>query len=227
VRTSSAVDRIVVYGDRAVGLEADGSFLPFDSILSTVPIPHASRLLQDLEGEYFDNLRSLQYIGVMVMTMHVNRPLTEYFWINVNDSITDISGIIEYSNLNRDLGLDGGSIVYIPQYLPSTDQRYSVPDEELFQSYVEFLTSINPEFDRSWVKEYWIHRDRFAQPICQIGFSRYIPNIQTPVENLFLTDSYQLHPHDRSISDSTNLGSTAAGLILAAQSQGVVTPVAV
>ena len=38
--------------------------------------------------------------------------------------------------------------------------------------------------------------------------------MKTPVEGLYLTDSYQLHPGDRTICDSTRLGKDAARLIL-------------
>jgi hypothetical protein len=59
-----------------------------------------------------------------------------------------------------------------------------------------------------------IVRLRFAQPICGPGFSKHIPAMQTPIRNLSLTDSYQLHPHDRTISGSSFLGQKAATLIL-------------
>jgi protoporphyrinogen oxidase len=167
-----------------------------------------------LDGPYFENLRSLKYIGVLVALLRIREPFSKYFWMNVSDRRMDISGIIEYTNLNPLPALDGDAILYIPQYLPDTHPLYATPNEELLDRYVEYLQLINPRFERAWVRQYWVHRDRFAQPICEVGFSARVPSIRTPIRNLFLTDSYQLHPHDRSISDSTELGRRAARAIL-------------
>jgi hypothetical protein len=38
--------------------------------------------------------------------------------------------------------------------------------------------------------------------------------MQTTVENMYLTDSHQLHPHDRSISASAELGAEVADMVL-------------
>ena len=49
-------------------------------------------------------------------------------------------------------------------------------------------------------------------PICLTDYRTTTPSIETPVPNLFLTDSCQLHPHDRTISGSFALGIQAARL---------------
>jgi protoporphyrinogen oxidase len=134
--------------------------------------------------------------------------------MNVNDPQMNIAGVIEYTNLNPYPTLGGDAILYIPQYLLHTSDAYATPDEVLFDTYCGYLRRINPRFDPSWVKEYRVHRNRFAQPICEVGFSRHMPAIQTPLDNLLLTDSYQLHPHDRAISFSTDLGREAAQIAL-------------
>ncbi len=123
--------------------------------------------------------------------------------MNVSDPRMDIAGIIEYTNLNPCEYLGGDSIVYMPQYLPGSHAIYTMPDEQLFELYCGYLAMVRPEFDRTWVRQYWVHRDRFAQPICDLGFSAKTPGMQTPIPNLFLTDSYQLHPDDRTIANST------------------------
>src|SRR5262249_52309856 len=155
---------------------------------------------------YFANLRSLEYIGVMVMLVRLDRKFTKYFWTNVSDSRIDVAGVIEYTNLNPCAYLGGDAILYLPQYLPSDHPLYSTPDDQLFERYCSYLALIRPESERSWVRQYWIHRNRYAQPICDVGFSSRMPSIQTPISNLFLTDSFQLHPEDRTIANSTQLG---------------------
>ena len=214
IRLSTPVDRVVVEKERARGVLLGGVLDPYDAVLSTVPVPHTRELFAGLRGPYFDNLRSLQYLGVMVLILRLNRPFSRYYWTNVSDARLPMSGVIESTNLNPLPALGGDSILYVPQYLSHTDPRYSRPDDEVFEQYCTALGLMNSGFDRSWIKSSWLHRERFTQPVCETGFSRRVPSIRTPIPNLLLTDSYQLHPNDRAISFSTDLGREAARLIL-------------
>ncbi len=216
IRTSTSVEQVVVEYGHAVGIRSGGEFKPFNWVISTVPIPNTTQLFSGLDDPYFQRLHLLKYIGVMVMLVRLDRKFSKYFWMNVSDPRLSISGIIEYTNLNPYPELGGDAILYIPQYLDASDPKYAMTDRQLFERYCEELRIINAAFDPSWVRQYWVHRDRFAQPICQLGFSAVVPSMETPIPNLFLTDSYQLHPHDRSISDSTELGTRAARLVLSA-----------
>jgi protoporphyrinogen oxidase len=192
----------------------DGRHQPYDAVLSTVPVPHALGLFEGLGGPYFDNLRSLEYLGVLVATLRLDRPFSRYYWTNVSDVRLPMSGVIEATNLNPLPELGGDAILYIPQYLSPTSDQYGEADESVVARYCEALALMNPAFDRSWVKEAWVHRERWTQPICRRGFTAQVPDIRTPVRGLYLTDSYQLHPHDRAISFSTDLGREAARLVL-------------
>lgn len=215
VRTSTAVDRVALDHGAVSGLVVEGDHQPFDKVLCTVPIPHTAPLFAGLDDPYFEGLRRLPYLGVMVVVMRLRHSLSPYYWMNISDARLPMSGVIEATNLNPQRGLDGDTVVYIPQYLAHTDPRFATADDELLESYCCALTLINPSFDKSWVKGHWVHRERFAQPVCQVGFSGHVPDIATPVDGLFLTDSYQLNPHDRAISFSTDLGREAASLVLA------------
>lgn len=215
--TRAPVERLVVEAERVVGVQCGSELLPFDCVLSTVPIPYLMRLLADVSGPYFDNLRRLQYIGVRVMVMRLSHKFSKYFWTNINDPEIDLAGIIEYTNLNSLSQLGGDAVLYLPQYLPASHPLYEMDNQDLFDLYCRYLHKINPAFEPGWVRDYRVHRDRFAQPICEPGFSKRTPSMQTPIEGLYLTDSYQLHPDDRTVSGSTDLGNRVARLILLQQ----------
>jgi protoporphyrinogen oxidase len=210
LRTGASVDEVVVEGGRVTALRAGGERIAVDQALSTVPIPYTRTLFGSFEGAYFDNLRALKYIGVVVMTLRVRRRLTRYFWLNVNDRSYEVAGVIEYTNLNPTPELGGDSIVYIPQYVPAADPLFKTSQEEIFAFHFAGLQRIVPGLNRSDIVANWVHKDAFAQPICEVGFAAKSPAIHTPVPNLFLTDSYQLHPHDRAISFSIDLATEAA-----------------
>jgi protoporphyrinogen oxidase len=214
LRPGTGVDRVAMEDGRTTGVVIAGEHHPYDAVLSTVPVPHALRLFEGLDGPYFDNLRSLEYLGVLVVTLRLDRSFSRYYWTNVSDARLPMSGVIEATNLNPLPELGGDAILYIPQYLSPTSDGYAEDDDAVVSRYCEALQLMNPAFDRSWVKAAWVHRERWTQPVCRRGFTAHMPDIRTSVPGLYLTDSYQLHPHDRAISFSTDLGREAARLVL-------------
>lgn len=222
IRVGATAREVVLEGSRVSGVRHDRGSLPADFVLLTVPIPHAAPLLAGLDHEYFANLRSLAYLNVLVVVLRLSRQFSSHFWTNVSDPRIDLPGFIEFTNLNPRPELRGDAILYMPQYLMDDHPFWRTDDNELVRLFCGYLAMVRPDFSMEWVRQSWVFRSRFAQPICETGFSRRIPAMETPVPNLFLTDSYQLHPHDRTISNSTFLGSEAARLILArARSEGV------
>jgi protoporphyrinogen oxidase len=125
-----------------------------------------------------------------------------------------LAGIVEYSNLNPHSLPAGESLVYIPQYVSAQHHYYQMSAAQLLDSYSLYLKTINSAFDTSWVRTCHAFRTRFAQPVCQVGFAKHIPAVQTPINGLYILDSYQLHPQDRTVSDATIQGQKAAALVL-------------
>ena len=164
--------------------------------------------------DYEQKLAKIPTIGIFCLFLRLKRSVTPFFWVNANDRRVPFAGMIEYTNLNPLPELGGDTILYVPQYLSADDPRYSQTDDEVLRSYTDALALVNPAFDRRWVKFSAVFRDRFAQPICLTDYKTTTPTVATPVQNLFLTDSSQLHPHDRTISGSFGLGRAAARLAL-------------
>ena len=210
LRTGAAIERIVIEGGRVRGVVCGSETVAVDCALSTAPIPAFLEMVADQTGPYFENLRRLKYLGVSVMLLQLNRQFSPYFWLNISDPGIDLAGIIEYTNLNPSAAPAGSAVLYLPQYMSSGHPLRTVKDEDLLDIYCGYLRRLNPAFDRSWVTGYRVHRDPYAQPICGLDFVSRIPSMKTPVEGLYLTDSYQLHPGDRTICDSTRLGKDAA-----------------
>ncbi|OGL41221.1 MAG: hypothetical protein A3C43_03745 [Candidatus Schekmanbacteria bacterium RIFCSPHIGHO2_02_FULL_38_11] len=195
------------------GIKIDSQITEFDAVISTAPSPVFLNLLPSLAGTYWGNLKKIDSIGVVCVLMKTEKPLTETFWLNINDRRISLAGVIEYTNLNPCTFLNGGKIIYLPQYLPSTDERFSWDDKKIISQYTEYLHTIRSDFKEKDIKSAYVFRDKYAQPICEVGFSKVMPDIKTPVKGLYMTDSSQLHPDDRTISNSIDLGRKATKLI--------------
>ena len=212
---SADVEAITFDGGWANGVRAGGETVPADAVISTVTTSRFLKLAPGLDGPYIERLRRIPTIGIFCLFLRLSERVTPFFWVNANDRRVPFAGMIEYTNLNPLPELGGDRVLYVPQYLSADDPRYRQSDEEVLRAYTNALALINPAFDRRWIKFCAVFRDRFAQPICLTDYKATTPTIQTPVANLFLTDSCQLHPHDRTISGSFGLGLEAARRALA------------
>ena len=211
---NASVQSLIVDGEKIRGMIVDGEQRLYDTVISTVPLPAFLRLLPDnVQGPYWNHLRNIDSIGVLCVFLRTSRSFSKFFWINISDPRIELAGVIEYTNLNPLRHLGGDSIIYLPQYLPSSLEKFSRPNEQIVSEYVSYLKMINPSFNEQYIKEAFVFREKYAQPICEIGFTKDMPDMRTPLRGLYLTDSSQLHPDDRTISNSLGLGKKVAALL--------------
>ncbi len=212
IHTQTTISKIVEEKGRVRGLEAGKKSWNFDYVISTMPLPELMKLLPG-HPDYVNSFNRIVYIGVVCMILKLKKSFTDNFWLNINDERIAVNGMVEYSNLNACKQFRGGSILYIPYYLDTREERYSYTDEQLLKEYSGYLKIINPEFSEDWIEDYKVFRDPYAQPICHKNFLEVVPEHNTPVKNLFLIDSAQMYPADRTLNDAIRLAKKVAGLI--------------
>ena len=215
VRLQTPVDQIALRDGRAVGLRVNGEVLECDAVISTAALPLLARLLPDEAATYRDEVARVQFLNVVCMILKLRHPMSRNFWLNVNDSRIAFNGIIEYTNLNPRPDLGDTHIAYIPFYLRPDAPRFRMSDEALFEEYCTALAKVNPDFDPTWVIDYRVFRAQNAQAVCGTHFSAQVPKYRAPVEGLYVCDSTQLYPSDRTISGMIGIGRHVAGLVMA------------
>jgi protoporphyrinogen oxidase len=210
------VEQILIADGQVRGVRVGGETVAADLVVSTITTSRFRQLTTDgLRGPFADALARIPTIGIFCLLLRLQRAVTPFFWVNANDPRVPFAGMIEYTNLNPLPELGGDHILYVPQYLSADDARYGQDDEAVLRSYTDALALVNPGFDRSWIRFSAVFRDRYAQPICLTDYRKTTPPFETPIAGLYLTDSCQLHPHDRSISGAFGLGHQAADKALA------------
>jgi len=222
IRTGAAVERILSEGGRVSGVLLKGENQPMAcrDLVSTIALPALLKLAPDLPDDYRSKLSQIEYLGVVCGLVKVRQPLTQSFWVNINDPSIPFNGVIEYSNLNKHLGMGNSAIVYVPYYLHRAVPRFHFSDDQLVAEFVAGFKRISPEFDESWIEEVHVSRASHAQAICSIGFSKLVPKHEAPLEGLYITDSTQYYPEDRTISAAIRLGRRVATMIDANREDG-------
>jgi protoporphyrinogen oxidase len=215
-RRSSPVERIHLRDGRAVAVSVAGDEQPLecDAVVSTVALAMLPRIVPELDADYLRRVSSIEYLGVVCCLLVLRRPLTNSFWVNINDRRIPFNGVIEYTNLNPVPGLGGRSVAYVPHYLRTSHERFGYDDDRLRAEVVAGLELVNPDFDESWIERFLVSRSAHAQAICTVGFSELVPAHETPARGLYVTDSAQFYPEDRTISAAIRLGRRVAELII-------------
>lgn len=208
-RLGTPAQKVVIEDGRVKGIEADGQFLAFDTVISTIPLPYVPRVIPDLPVDLLNAYRSIKSIAVVCVIAKLKKQVTENFWLNVNDPEMDIPGIVEYTNL-RPLG---DHIVYVPFYVPGEHPLYSEPDEAFVAKVKRYIMKINPSIVPEDFIDVRASRYRYAQPVCEPGFLDRLPPIKLPIEGLIVADTSYYYPEDRGISESIDLSRRMARMI--------------
>jgi protoporphyrinogen oxidase len=199
----SPVRRVNTQNGRAIGVTTASGTFTGDFIISTAPTPYVSDMVPDLPEEWKQRYRAINNIGVICVIFKLRRPVSSNFWVNVSVPQFGIPGIVELSNLRKDLA---NSVVYVPYYMPTTNEKFSWPDEKLLDEAFRCLQMVNPALTSADIVATKVARLRYGQPICEPGFAKKIPPVQTPIEGLQIADTCFYYPEDRGIAESVRLG---------------------
>ncbi len=214
IRTQTGVEKIELENGIVSSVQLrNGEKVTTRTVISTVSLDRLKTLIEDQALN--SRLDKIKYIGVVCGLLKLQQPLTDGFWVNINDYRIPFNGIIEYTNLNRRLKKQSGSsFIYIPYYLSTSHPRFNYTDEELIKEFIHGLKIVNPAFDETWIQAVYIGRSSSAQAICVTGFKDIKLSVQTQIPGLFVTDSTIFYPEDRNIGASIRLGREAANLII-------------
>lgn len=211
-RLSSPVSKVVMENGRVRGVESKGDFLPFERVISTVPLPYVPRIMPDLPADILAKFRAVRNIAVVCVIAKLRKPVTENFWLNTNDPGMDIPGVVEYTNL-RPLDCH---VVYVPFYMPGEHPKYQDADAVFLDKVRSYLKTINPALRDEDFIDMRASRYRHAQPICDPRYLDKLPPAGLPVQGLWVADTSYYYPEDRGISESIGFGRNMARQAMAA-----------
>jgi protoporphyrinogen oxidase len=213
IRLRTAVEEVTIGDDARVdGVQVGGERLPFDQVISTVPLPYLVRMMPGLPDDEKAKVAAIKNVGVVCVLLKLRRPFTRNFWMNINDPRIEIPGLIEYTNLNP---LDGSAIVYAPYYMPQTHPKYQRDFQEFIDETLGYLKTIRPDFDATTeVLATTASRYEFAQTVCSPGFYDALPLMRSKVGGLYMADTSHYYPEDRSISESMRIGAQLATMAM-------------
>jgi protoporphyrinogen oxidase len=216
IRLGAPARGLLMRDGRVRGVLTDDGEVEADAVVATPALPIVAELIEPhASAEYLEQLRRVQYIANVCLVLELDRSLSDTYWLNVNDPDFPFVGVIEHTNFEPKSTYDGRHIVYLSKYLPESAELYRMSDDEVLDFTIPHLQKMFPEFERSWILAAHVWRARYSQPIVERHYSRLIPEIETPLDGLYLASMAQVYPEDRgtnyAIREGRRVGRMVAG----------------
>jgi len=164
----------------------------FDQVIATIPTRPLIKIAPQLPDAYVHKLASIKYLGVISFVLLLKRRLSPYYVLNLTDEDLPFTGVIEMTNLvSRDQTV-GRHLVYLPKYTVPGDPLFEAPEEELWAAFRPALARIVPDLADADIEQRFLFRERLVQPVPVLHYSDIVPEMQTPVDGLFLANTSQI-----------------------------------
>ena len=207
VRTGAPVREVTVADGRATGLLlADGERVAADAVIAAMASDAFERLVPGLPEEYKSKLTSIRWQWALCMILTLRQPLSRIYWLNIGEPGMPFIAVIEHTNFIGPEHYGGQHVVYISNYLRPDHPYFDLSEDQLWELFVPALQRINPSFSSDWVRERWLFKGPYAQPIVTTGYRHLIPEHRTPIPGLYLATMSQIYPEDRGQNYSIMMG---------------------
>jgi protoporphyrinogen oxidase len=136
------------------------------------------------------------------------------YWLNINDRDLPFLALVEHTNFMSPADYGGLHLIYLGNYLPMDHPLFGLPDAEVLDTFLPAVARIQPRFQRDWVKQDWLFRAPYAQPIVTTTYLDNLPPHRTPLSGVYLANMAHVYPQDRGQNYSLRLGERMARMIL-------------
>lgn len=188
----------------------------FDAVISTSSPALMARLVPALPDSYSAQLRALKSMGAVVLVLSLDRPLSTdgIYWHNMpKDAGFPFLALVEHTNYLPKEHFGGDHIVYLGDYLNPDHEFFSLSKQEVLERFAPSLKRINPDFELGWVKDSWLWKTAYAQPVPPVNHSRNIPSVRTPLKGLYFASMSQVYPWDRGTNFAVEIGRRVARIL--------------
>lgn len=221
IRLNTPVKAIAPVDSGQLTINAAGDSTQYDRVLVTTSPGLLKRMAPQLPPDYLGQLGQLKSMGAVVLTLALRHQLMpETYWLNIPATSPDKSenqlpflALVEHTNYIDRAHYGGDHIVYCGDYVVPDHDYFSKSKDELERLFVSRLRHINNRFRLDWVRKSWLFRARYAQPVPEVNHSENIPDLRTPLDNLYFASMSQVYPWDRGTNFAVKIGREVATMI--------------
>jgi protoporphyrinogen oxidase len=222
IHLNTPVDAIRPAESGGLDITAGGQHRHYDRVLATTGPGLLLKLAPDLPEAYATQVRALRSMGAVVVILTLDRQLMTdgTYWLNLPANSPDKSqnpfpylALVEHTNYVEPANFGGDHIVYLGDYVPADHEYFQLSEDDLAARFVPSLSKVNPDFSPDWIKQRWVFRAPYAQPVPFVDHAANIPALQTPIDGLFWASMSQVYPWDRGTNYAVEIGRRAAQMM--------------
>jgi protoporphyrinogen oxidase len=191
--------------EQTLVVATDAGSQRFDRVISTLPTRLTCQLTPALPADYRARYEWGRAYGAHCLILALDRPLTDSYWMNINDAGYPFMALVEHTNYQPPADYGGRHLLYLGNYRPMDDPLMTASTEATLADFAPHLAKINPAFMPGWLTDSWSFAAPYAQPIVTVDYHEHIPPFETPVAGLYVANMFQVYPQDRGQSYSIAL----------------------
>ncbi|MBN2448596.1 MAG: NAD(P)/FAD-dependent oxidoreductase [Phycisphaerae bacterium] len=218
IHANSPVSRVATDGGRVTAITTPRETINVCGAVVTTAIPPFLKMCPDLPADYRQRLEQVRYLGNVCIVLGLKHALSDMYWISVSEPSFPFVGIIEHTNLDSPAAYRGMHFVFLSRYANKNDLFFTGSKHEVIGMALPHLRRAFPSFDERHVAASFVHRTPYAQPIVTRGYRDLIPEMTTPIPNLWLSTMTQIYPQDRGTNYAIQNGRHVAGMVAEALS---------
>ena len=208
----------IISRDGQVVIETEEGEEIFDKVAVTTPSPVFANLLEkngEVKQSYLDKLRSIDYVGAIVMVFSSSQKISPYYWHNVNDDKIPFLVFLANSELAGTETYQGKHIYYIGFYAEHGHHYFRDNKDEIMAEWLKGVKKMFPDFSEEKITDKNLFKFKNAQHIVDLNYKSRIPAYQTPLKNVYLSNFSQIYPEDRGLNFAIRDGEKIAEMIMA------------
>lgn len=174
--------------------------------MSTIALPLFRKIASFLPSAYQRKISAVKYSSYLGVVLITKKPLTKYhitYFLN-----SPIGALNDFSNFYQTFSF---CVTYVFKYLDMTSKLWVQPPEKVKTTYIKAIQKACGPFA---YEDFFIFKEPFASPIFDLNFSKYKPDIKTPIKNLFISGMFNCYPNLRNLDSAIKIGEETAQIMI-------------
>lgn len=208
VRLNTRVQQIVREGEVLRvqhGLSDASADSDFDRVVVTTAAPLAAALCPGLLPGERERLRRVDYLGIVCVSLLLDRPLAPYYLTYITDPATPFTAVVEMTSFIDRAEVGGKTLVYLPKYTSADDPLFRATDDEVVDAFRPYLQQMYPDLLPEHFLAARVSKVPQVFAVPSLRFSDDAPSVSTSVPGLLIAGSANLPFSTLNVNDTLSL----------------------
>jgi len=179
----------------------------FDAVVITTPAPVAKKLFSEVQ------VPAINYLWGQTLILELSKKMIRGYWMNILEKDFPYLVMVEHTNMIDKKMYGDNRVIYLGNYLPEGHKQLKMTKEQLVSLYAPYLKKINKHFRRKHIKNVFLFREPYSQPVFPLNYSQQISKFRVAT-GIYTANMSMVYPFDRGTNYAIKLGKEVAKLVI-------------